>query len=183
MNTTTGSVQDIERTLVHRSAAGEEAAFEMLIVPLAPAAYRLALTMLRDHGEAEDAVQEATLKAWRKIHQVREGSLVRPWFLAIIANQCRSVLRDGRRSRLHLGNVERSQPSADDRVIQETDLQRALARLGPEDRLAVYLFFYLDMALDEAAAVLGLSTSAARSRIYRATRRLRPALQFDEAVS
>jgi DNA-directed RNA polymerase specialized sigma24 family protein len=67
-------------------------------------------------------------------------------------------------------------------VVRDADLRRALAGLGDEERLAVYVFFYLDLPLEEAAAVLGLSVPAARSRIYRAARRLRPSLELDEVV-
>jgi RNA polymerase sigma-70 factor (ECF subfamily) len=84
--TTPGPAGDREAALLVQAASGSEVAFEMLILPLADATYRLAMTMLRDHAEAEDAVQEATLKAWRKIHQVSAGSPVRPWFLAIGSN-------------------------------------------------------------------------------------------------
>jgi RNA polymerase sigma-70 factor, ECF subfamily len=181
--TTTGPSGDRDAALLGRAAAGSEVAFEMLVVPLADSAYRLALTLLRDHGEAEDAVQEATLKAWRKIHQVRPGMPFRPWFLAITANQCRSMRRRRWRDLLSFGSVERPEAPADDRVVRDADLRRALARLGDEDRLAVYVFFYLDLPLEEAAAVLGLSVPAARSRIYRAARRLRPSLELDEVVS
>src|SRR5215472_6894917 len=177
--TTTRPSGDREAALVAQAVAGSEAAFEMLVVPLADAAYRLALTMLRDHAEAEDAVQEATLKAWRKLHQLRTGMPVRPWFLAITANQCRSMRRRWR-AILTLGTVEPLQAPNDDHVVRDADLRRALALLGDEERLAVYLFFYLDLPLAEAAAVLGVSVPAARSRIYRAARRLRPSLELDE---
>ena len=181
MMTTLPSGED-DLGLRRRAAQGDELAFEALIGPLADPAFRLALTMLRDRGEAEDAVQEATLRAWRKIHQARDDRPLRAWFLAITANHCRSVLRGGWRSRVRLGTPERVHAGADERAISGHDLARGLARLSTDERAAIYLFFYLGLPLEEVASVLDLSVSAARSRVYRAARRLRPALELDEVV-
>jgi DNA-directed RNA polymerase specialized sigma24 family protein len=60
---------------------GDTAAFEILLEPLLEPGYRLAGRMLHDHQAAQDAVQEAAVKAWRKLRQLREGSEMRPWFL------------------------------------------------------------------------------------------------------
>jgi len=80
-------------TLVEAARAGDDSAFEALIEPLLPPAYRLANGLLHDRHAAEDAVQESALKAWRKIGRLREGSDMRPWFLGIVANECRSAMR------------------------------------------------------------------------------------------
>ncbi len=70
------------------------AAFESQLRPLLRAAYDLAHAMLRDRQEAEDAVQEALVKAWRAFPGFEDrGGGVRPWFLTIVANQCRSLMR------------------------------------------------------------------------------------------
>src|SRR5215467_7842115 len=79
--------------LLERSLAGDRLAFERLFRPLYDDGFRLAAAMLSDASLAEDAVQEALLKAWRKLYTFRAGEDVRPWFLTIVANQCRSVRR------------------------------------------------------------------------------------------
>src|SRR5215831_17834132 len=61
--------------------------------PLLPAAYRLAYAMLQRQPEAEDAVQEAMLRAWAARHRLRPGSDPKPWFMTIVANQCRQHRR------------------------------------------------------------------------------------------
>jgi len=68
-------------------------AFDALIGPLVGRGYALAVTMLNDRSAAEDAVQEAAIKAWRKLPSLRDHSAAEPWFLPIVANQCRSVRR------------------------------------------------------------------------------------------
>src|SRR5215472_15212756 len=79
--------------LLERSVAGDRVAFERLFRPLYDDAFRLAAAMLSDASLAEDAVQESLFKAWRKLYTFRVGEDVRPWFLTIVANQCRSLRR------------------------------------------------------------------------------------------
>jgi len=74
-------------------AFDDEAAFASSIEPLLPIAFRLATGMLRNRDDAEDAVQEAALKAWRKRSTFRAGAEPRPWFLAIVANRCRTIAK------------------------------------------------------------------------------------------
>lgn len=62
------------------------------------------------------------------------------------------------------------------------DLRRAIAKLAHEDRLVVVLYFYLDMPLEEVAAVTGKSAGAARARLYRAVGKLRPGVAIEEAL-
>jgi RNA polymerase sigma-70 factor (ECF subfamily) len=152
---------------------GDEAAFEALIGPLVEPAIRLAYSMLGDRWEAEDTAQEAITRAWRKLHQLRPGMPVRPWFLAIVVNQCRNVRRTRWFKTIRLADIFRTHPEAD---VEKLDLERALERLPAIDRQAIFLHFYLDMPVDEVADTLGISNSAARARIYRACHRLRPGL-------
>src|SRR2546422_9475241 len=80
--------------LVERARAGQGDAFEILLEPLIEPGYRLAFSLLQQREAAEDAVQEATLKAWRHIGQLRPGTpCLRPWFLKIVANVCRDQQR------------------------------------------------------------------------------------------
>src|SRR5579864_3930070 len=87
------AVKPAPATMIAAAKAGDDAAFETLIRPLLEPGYRLAGGMLQDHEAAQDAVQEAALKAWRKLKHLRDESLIKPWFLAIVANECRSARR------------------------------------------------------------------------------------------
>jgi RNA polymerase sigma-70 factor (ECF subfamily) len=127
--------------------------------------------MLHDPAAAEDVVQDAAVKAWWKRHQLREGSPLLPWFLAIVANECRNHVRRRWASVLKQARVPEQVGIVD--LDAGMDLRRELMRLRPEDRLLVVLRFHLDMSLEEMAAVTGRSTAAVRGRLYRAIRRLR----------
>ena len=156
-------------------ARTSEGDFDSIVSPHLDAGYRTALAVLRDPVEAEDAVQEAAIKAWRRIGQLRDSSTARAWFLAIVANQCRSVRRTRWWSVIRVADVERE---SRDFPSDGTDLERALAKLPDEDRLALFLHFYLDLSLEDLGTVLGLSPAGAKTRVYRAAKKLRPDLEM-----
>jgi RNA polymerase sigma factor (sigma-70 family) len=164
-----------EASLYEQALSGDEAAFEALIGPLVEPALRLAHSMLGDRWEAEDATQEAITRAWRKLGQLRPGNPVRPWFLAIVINQCRNTRRTRWFSTARIAEVFQGGRDVDP-DIERVDVARALARLPSDDRQALFLHFYLDLPVDEVAVALGISASAAKGRIYRACHRLRPDL-------
>lgn len=168
-----------DRPLYDLALAGDETAFEALIGPLVEPALRLAHSMLSDRSEAEDATQEAITRAWRKLHQLRSGMPVRPWFLAIVINQCRNVRRTRWFKTVRIAEIFQGDRSTEP-GFERLDLARALARLPSNDRQALFLFFYLDLPMEEVALALGVSASAAKGRIYRACHRLRPDLQEDK---
>jgi RNA polymerase sigma-70 factor (ECF subfamily) len=161
--------------LIRRAAGGDEAAFEVLIRPELLPAFRLAVVMLDDPVAAEDAVQEATFKAWRHLGRLRPGTELRAWFLTVVANQCRSE----RRTRWWrvLRGLERVEAAAIEPDGAGWDVEQALLGLSPDDRAAVFLRFYEDLTLREVARVLGISVTAARSRVHRALRRMRLQLE------
>ncbi len=172
-----------QQQLVSNAKAGDRAAFEALIRPLFLPAYRLAYGMLRDRGEAEDVVQEASLKAWNRIRDLREATEWKAWLFSIVANQCRTVRRSRWWSVQKLGELPATPKDADQDVVVKADLADAINRLSQGDRLALVLRYYLDLSFDEVAATLGVSVDAARSRTQRAVRRLRPAFKPGEGDS
>jgi RNA polymerase sigma-70 factor (ECF subfamily) len=172
-----------QTSLLRAAVAGDERAFDGLIGPLVEPGYRLAVSMLENREEAEDAVQEATIKAWRNLHQLKDAGVARSWFFTIVANQCRSVRRGRWWSVVKLAAPEQPKSGPEDEAVQRTDLQRALLSLGPDDRLALYLRYYMDLALNEVASVLGVSETAAKSRIHRAAQGLKPAVDVPEGVT
>lgn len=167
------AVQPASLTLVQAAKQGDDSAFEILLEPLLDQAYRMACAMLHDHHAAEDAVQEAAFKAWLKVSQLREGSDMRPWFLGIVANQCRSTRRSRWWSVLRSERPEQPAASPDDAVLEGVELRRALRAIDPSKRLVLVLHWYLDLPLDEIAAIAGTSVHAAESRLLRATQELK----------
>ena len=167
------AVQPALLTLVQAAKQGDESAFELLLEPLLDQGYRLACAMLHDHSAAEDAVQEASIRAWQKVTQLRGDSDMRPWFLTIVANQCRSVTRSRWWSVVRGDGPEHASAAPEDALVEGLELRRALRSLDESKRLVLVLYWYLDLPLEEIAAVTGTSVHAAESRLLRATRELK----------
>jgi RNA polymerase sigma-70 factor, ECF subfamily len=170
-----------ERDLVARAKRGDVAAYEELVRAYQDLAHRAAF-LVGDAAEADDAVQEAFVKAYRALDRFREGSPFRPWLLRIVANEARNRRRSaGRRANLALRVVEDrpadgAAPSPEEAVLvheRRAALAAAIARLREEDRLVVTCRYLLDLSEAETAATLGIPTGTAKSRLARALVRLR----------
>lgn len=170
-----------DRDLMSAARERDPTAFEALLRPLIEPGYRLAYSMLQRREDAEDAVQEAALNAWRAIHRLNEGTVsLRPWFLAIVVNQCRMARRSRWWSVIRQADLDERQEQAEERWVGRMDVLRGLAALSPADRAALWLRFGEDLSIEQVAAVLGISYSAAKARVYRAAARLRPAMRLGE---
>ena len=158
----------------------DESSFQELTWPQIGPAYRLAYSMLRDRHEAEDVVQEAVLRAWSRVGQLRSVETFRPWLLAIVANECRMVMRSRWWSVVRLAEPpDRPAGEPAGSAAGRVDLWQALGRMRAGDRAALVLFYALDLPLEEVAAILRISKGAAKSRIHRAVLRLRPQLALE----
>ncbi|HKW69147.1 MAG TPA: RNA polymerase sigma factor [Candidatus Dormibacteraeota bacterium] len=166
--------------LLAGARAGDLVCFERLIEPQIRIGYRLAAAMLNDADQAEDAVQEATLRAWRSIRQLRSVGQLRPWYLTIIANRCRSMRGARWWSVIRVADTRSGIANPADDADQRHDLSRALGRLSPDERAAVFLHFYEGLTSREVGDALGVTATGARSRIYRALQRLRVDLAEEE---
>src|SRR5881409_283037 len=173
-------VADLEPS---NAAPVSEATFADLLRPLIDPGFRLALAMLHDAQAAEDAVQEASFTAWRKLGRMRDQGRLRPWFLGVVANKCRNARRKKWVVEVSVGLPEELPAvSSEDPTLRGADLRRAISHLGHDDRLVVVLYFYLDMPIDQVATVAGTSVGATRARLYRAIKKLRPDVAIEEAL-
>ena len=162
-------------------ALDDELAFAASLEPLLPIAFRLANGMLRNRDDADDAVQEAAVKAWRKRSSFRAGSDPKPWFLAIVANECKMQRRRRVWNPLDQPAPEPESASSGDRESDEVErLREGLNRLDRKSRLVLVLRFYLDLTHEDVGRTLGISTAAARVRVHRALEKLRPVIDVTE---
>src|SRR5947209_19576461 len=128
--------------ILARAAQGDLDSFSQLIDPLLDPAYRLAAVMLGERSAAEDAVQEASIKAWRKLRQLRgDAHSLRAWFLSIVANECRMARRTRWFSVIRLADVP---AQTGDEGESNSDMYNALLRLPPADRTHTGLHFYYE---------------------------------------
>lgn len=166
-----------QQSLARAVPAEDDLAFERLVEPLLHPGYDLACAVLRDRAAAEDAVQEAAVKAWRAFPTLRDEGRARAWFLKIVLNQCRATMRTRWwRSHLLTDRVEAEVQPADAGAELRLDLERALRVLSREQRAVLTLAYQLDLPQEEIARVLGVRLGTVKSRLHRAVTRLRSVL-------
>ncbi len=168
-----------EGELVALARDGDGDAYASLVRAHQDIAFRTAMLITQDAAEAEEAAQDAFVKAWRALGRFRPGEPLRPWLLTIVANEARNRRRSaGRRSALALRSAapDASSQSAEAQVIageSRAALLAGMARLRPDDRLVLGCRFLLELSEAETAAALGVRQGTVKSRTSRALARLR----------
>ena len=161
--------------------AARERAFHRLVDEHLDRSYRLAAVVLHDRGQAQDAVHDAFVTAWRKYDSLRDPARFAAWFDRIVVNTCRDRLRHAGRQQVRDissgPDIVDGDPTA--AVPDELVLRQALAGLKPDDRLVLALRFYRDLKVDDIAAAMDIKPRAASSRLHRALERLRTILDED----
>ena len=169
----------IDRELVQRAREGDHDAFSILVRPEIPRLHGLAGLILRDPTRAEDAVQEALLKAWRDLPNLREPDRFHAWLRRLVVNACHD---EGRRLGRRRGEValgpQHEPPASDgfETLAQRDELARGFRGLNDEERTVISLRYYLDLPTADAAAALGMRENTYRSKLHRAIRALSAAL-------
>lgn len=171
-----------EHALVERARRGDGDAYGELVIRYQGIAARTAYVITQDASEAEEAAQDAFVKAFRALDRFREGAPFRPWLLRIVANEAINRRKSaGRRPTVELtGAFDRPQ---DDRASSPEDaaiaaetrrtVLVALGRLREEDRLIISYRYLLDLSEAEMAEALDVARGTVKSRLSRAMSRLR----------
>jgi len=177
-------LEDVE--LVERAQDGDLSAYGELVERYREVAFRTAWLITRSSAEAEDAAQDAFVKAFYALGRFRRGEAFRPWILRIVSNEARNRRRSaGRRERLALrAEQERGRgdaaPSPEAASLAREDRERLLAaleRLPERDRLVVAYRYLLELTEAETAEALGVRPGTVKSRLSRALRRLRTVME------
>jgi RNA polymerase sigma-70 factor (ECF subfamily) len=163
-----------------RARRGDARAYESLVQEHQAIAFRTAYLITGSAADAEEAAQEAFVRAWLALKRFRQGAEFRPWLLAIVANEARNRVRSRRRRE---GLAERAAhelswqaPLAEHAAPRDDRLREALASLPERDRSVLACRFVLDLGERETAEVLGVASGTVKSRTARALGRLREAL-------
>jgi len=136
--------------------------------------------LLRNPDDAEEAVQEALARAWRRRHTCREPDAYRAWLTQITRNEAfRLLTRRRLRDERELPEETTTEPStgeATERILGMLATEQALSALSTEEKALVHLRYMRDMTQPEVARVLDLPEGTVKVRLHRIRRRLRTAL-------
>ncbi len=171
----------MERDLVLRAMGGDHDAFTQLARTSIDRAYAVARLILRDEHRAQDATQEAFIAAWRDLSALRDPDRFEAWLHRLMVRACYRAARQERRQRLvEVRELDLDRPAAQPLDLADRDeLERAFRRLDPEHRTVLVLHHYVGLTLPEAAEAMGVPVGTAKSRLHRATRAMRAAIEAD----
>lgn len=175
-----------DRDLVLKARQGDVDAYAELVRRYSEIAFRTAYLITRDAAEAEDAAQEAFVKAYYALDRFRIEAPFRPWLLRIVANEARNRrTRTSRQASLRLRASDSSQglgqilasPEAETLAAEQRRmLLDAIESLREDDRVVIIYRYFLELSEAEIAEVLGCARGTVKSRLSRALARLRQRL-------
>jgi RNA polymerase sigma-70 factor (ECF subfamily) len=164
--------------------AGDADAFAVLMRREVPRMMRVAVIMLRDDQWAQDAIQQAMVRAWRDLPRLREPDRFEAWFRRVVVHSC---LDEARRQRRHPMSTTTSAAEVplDDRstdIAERDRLDRAFRQLPLDQRAVLVLSHHLQMSHPDIAETLGVAVGTVKSRLSRGLAAMRASLAVDEAA-
>ncbi|MFN0146082.1 MAG: RNA polymerase sigma factor [Dehalococcoidia bacterium] len=169
---------------VRAACGGDRQAFAMLVERYQAVAFRTAFLITHDPAAAEDVAQEAFIRAYGALDRFRAGEPFRPWLLRIVTNAALNAVRSRGRRQGVIARFSRLRPEDPPQpalLAEESEgqrlLWRAMRELSEEDRVVLYLRWFLDLPEREIAAAIGKPPGTVKSRLHRAGARLRAVIE------
>ena len=175
----------MDTRLVERARDGDRDAFQALAETVVDRLYSTAILIVHDSALAEDASQEALIRAWRGLPRLRDSSRFDAWLNRILLNAC----LDSVKSRRGGANLSAAQGAIADGLTFEVDydrrdeVSRALARLRPAERAVLVLRYFVGLSTPQLAEALAVPLGTAKSRLHNALRAMRAAVEADRRVA
>jgi RNA polymerase sigma factor (sigma-70 family) len=167
---------DPDHSILDKILAGEQAAYAELVNKYKSYAYTIALRILQNRPDAEEAAQDAFIKAYNHLAGFNRDSKFSTWLYRIVFNTAISYKRKTRYQFQSLESTVIEYQQEGDGLLEKTDkrkyLNAAMARLNEADRTALTLFYLEEFSLEEIAGITGMQANTAKVRIHRARQRL-----------
>jgi RNA polymerase sigma-70 factor, ECF subfamily len=183
-NTHVDSTLTDDGAMVAAALKGDSASFGALVERYQQPAFRAAYVLLRDAPAAEDVAQEAFVRAYRQLKTFRRDAPFRPWLLRIVTNLALNELRARSRRGGLVDRLGRSSPrvaeapaAAVEAADESAAVLRAMEELPPDDRVVLHLRYFLELPEREIAATIGRPAGTVKSRLHRASARLRQIIE------
>jgi RNA polymerase sigma-70 factor (ECF subfamily) len=185
------SARAAERVLVERARTGDHEAFALLVERRLTPTLRSVAAVLGDEADALDVTQRIFLQAWRQLPSLRAADAFPAWFGRIVVNAARSAMRERRRRRVREISVSELADGGEslvttgiaheDQTVRLDQLERALERITPAERMVLWLHHYEGLPLVAIAGRLGVPPRTVKSRLFTARRALSRALAVEDA--
>ena len=174
---------------------GDSGSFSQLVEKYSHLAFSLSMKILNQREDAEEAAQDAFIKAYNSLHSFHSGSTFKTWFFRIVYNTSISKLRTRKNIELKFEDIKISDveiQSTENAIVQlNTEdrrkyLQLGIERLEPDERALLKMYYYDDFSMDEVSVITGLTVSNVKVKIHRSRKKLFQELRLvlkDEIIS
>jgi len=174
---------------------GDSGSFSQLVEKYSHLAFSLSMKILNQREVAEEAAQDAFIKAYNSLGSFQSSSAFRTWFFRIVYNTSISRLRTRKNAEVKIEDVKITDTeiqSTENAMVQlhtsdrQKYLQAGLERLEPDERALLKMYYYDDFSMDEVSSITGLTVSNVKVKIHRSRKRLLQELRFilkDEVIS
>jgi len=155
---------------------GDKEVLENILNTLKNQLFNIALAILKNKQDAEDALQETYLKAFKNIHKIKHKQFFATWVTRVLINNARTIQKKNRRYLLqeNISTIYNTPLNENELLIKDL-----LDRLQEKERMIIYLKFYGGFEISSIAKILRCPESTVKSRLYRGLNRLRK--EFDES--
>jgi len=174
---------------------GDSGSFSQLVEKYKHLAFSLSFKLLSHREEAEEAAQDAFIKAYNSLSSFQNGSTFKTWFFRIVYNTSISKLRARKNREINIDDIKISDTEIQcaESIVEQLNkddrqkyLEIGLGRLEPEERALLKMYYYDDFSMDEISVITSLSVSNVKVKIHRSRKKLLQELQFvlkDEIIS
>jgi RNA polymerase sigma-70 factor (ECF subfamily) len=171
----------MRREVIELARHGDREAFEALASESVDRLYAIACLVLHDRSLAEDAVQDALIRVWRDLPQLRAAESFEAWTRRILVHACLDLARRerGRRAVHELPELLFGAERVEDDVADREAIGRGLQRLSLRDRTVLVLRFYLGLSVPEIANAMRVPAGTVKSRLHNAQEAMRAAIEAD----
>ncbi|MDZ4716404.1 MAG: sigma-70 family RNA polymerase sigma factor [Cytophagales bacterium] len=168
-----------ENELIDQVLAGRQEAFASLVDHYKSYAFTIALKILNNRPEAEEAAQDGFIKAFRNLKSFSRNARFSTWLYRIVFNTAISYKRRHRHVMASIDHHDRS--GEEDSSLERNDKQefiaQAMEKLNETDRLAIQLYYIREFSLEEVSEMMGQNMNTLKVRVHRARQRLADVLQ------
>ncbi|MDP4091196.1 MAG: sigma-70 family RNA polymerase sigma factor [Bacillota bacterium] len=171
-------VDSVSQSSIENAMKGDKTAFSNLLRENYNTIYRISYSILKNDADVEDALQEATLRAYKGISKLKYSSFFKTWLIKIVINESYNILKKTKKH-LEVVNLEDANPSTEDRY-ENPDVKSAIMQLEKDLRLVIVLFYYEDMPVKAIADILSIPEGTVKSRLSRARTKLQEELKVKE---
>jgi RNA polymerase sigma-70 factor (TIGR02954 family) len=159
-----------EKELVGKAVNGDDEAFLSLIHSYQAALYRIAISYLKNEGDALEAVQEVTYRAYRSVKTVKQHAYFKTWLIRIMMNYCQDLLKKSKREVFDEGVINVRGVSEDFTYLE---VEEALSSLTEDQRELLHLKYFQDIKIKDIALMWNTPEGTIKTRLHKALRALR----------